>query len=161
MSHSDIAKTQNQMLPILFWHLDVGRFHAAGIGVGLGCIFAVDGGWAGAIAGKPAPTGYGGGLSGIVSVGLGGSFSIGGGRAGAIASRLAPTGGFGWGLGFGVGLEVFGAFLCLGQRGRFLGCGAMDQRICSAELITVLMLLLACNACYTSGIDRPFWASGR
>ena len=57
MSHSAIAKKQNQILPILFWHLDVGRFHAAGIGVGLGGIFSVDGGWAGAIASRLAPTG--------------------------------------------------------------------------------------------------------
>ena|GEM_PF-2217737 len=57
MSHSAIAKKQNQILPILFWHLDVGRFHAAGIGVGLGCIFSIDGGWADAIASRLAPTG--------------------------------------------------------------------------------------------------------
>jgi hypothetical protein len=120
IAHSAIVKKQNQMLPILFWHLDVGRFHAAGIGVSFGCIFSVDGGW-----------------------------------AGAIASRLAPTGGFGWGLGFGVGLEVFGAFLCLGQRGRLLGYGAIDQPICSVELPTVLMLLLTFNDCYTSIIDKP------
>jgi hypothetical protein len=50
------------------------------------------------------------------------------------------------------GLFVFGA------EGKAFG--AMDQRICSVELPWVLMLLLACNACYTSAIDRPFghWA---
>jgi hypothetical protein len=72
MTHSAIVKKQNQMLPILFWHLDVGRFHAAGIGVSFGCIFSVDGGRAGAIASRLAPTG---GLWGGWGLGLASRFS--------------------------------------------------------------------------------------
>ncbi len=68
MAHSAIAKKQNQMLPILFWPSDVGRFHAAGIGVSFGCIFSVDGGRAGAIASRLAPTG---GIVGWLEFGIG------------------------------------------------------------------------------------------
>ena len=39
MAHSAIAKNQNQMLLTLFRHLNVGRFHALGIGVGFGGLF--------------------------------------------------------------------------------------------------------------------------
>jgi hypothetical protein len=124
MTHSAIVKKQNQMLPILFWPSDVGRFHAAGIGVSFGCIFSVDGGWAGAIAGESAPTGMAVGFRALfgrgVWVGLEGSFSIGGGLAGVIASRLASIGGVvGW-LGFGIGFAVFGFFV-FGSEGKAFG----------------------------------------
>jgi hypothetical protein len=60
-----------------------------------------------------------------------------------------------WWLGFGIGLEVFGAFLYLGQSKWLSGYGGMDQGICSVELPTVLMLLPTSNACYISAIDKP------
>ena len=57
MTHSAIAKKQNQMFPTLFRQSDVGRFHAVGIGGGLWCVVSFDGGWAGAFASRLAPTG--------------------------------------------------------------------------------------------------------
>jgi hypothetical protein len=59
------------------------------------------------------------------------TFSIVVGWAGAIASRLTPTGVVRW------------------HR------SGIRQRICSVDLLMVLMLLPTCNACYTSAIDRP------
>jgi hypothetical protein len=54
-----------------------------------------------------------------------------------------------------LGLGVSGAFYVFGQSERLSGYGAMDQRICSVELPTILMLLLTWNACYTSPLDTP------
>ncbi|MNM38669.1 hypothetical protein D3C81_494310 [compost metagenome] len=82
-------------------------------------------------------------------------FSIEGGWAGAIASKLAPTGGLCGGWYFGLALRFFGAF-CVRFGGWLSVCSGMDRRICSVELPLVLMLLLTCNACYTSAIDKPF-----
>jgi len=49
----------------------------------------------------------------------------------------------------------FRGFFVFGSGGMAFGLQRKDQRICSVELPTVLVLLLACNACYTSVIDRP------